>query len=270
MNGESMTMISSVRGRAFKKRIRLVISSLFATLFFTGLLFGALNPIHRTYSKSQATLVLIANAIGLVCVAIPFLISRLFRLDISHTIVMLWWTFVLCHSLGETFEFYYKVKMWDKALHFASGILQFTSFYGIARSCLANKNVEQKGLFSLIFAIAASLAVACLWEVIEFSIDSLFGTNMQKLIPDEFFNGGNTFAELHGTAEEIAAFYSAPSGYRYALMDSMLDCVNCLIGTGIGVVGTLAISKKRPQFLETSFTVRPRVLQGIKLGNEEC
>jgi hypothetical protein len=45
-----------------------------------------------------------------------------------------------------------------------------------------------------------SLAVGFLWEIYEFSFDTFFGTDMQKTIPEGvFFNGGNSFADLHGS-----------------------------------------------------------------------
>lgn len=248
----------SARREARMKLIRGITASAFAAFFIAGLLCGALNPVHKTYSKSQATLVVIANVIGLAFLAIPLLFRKVFRLGISFFIVLPWWAFVMCHSLGETFEFYYKLPGWDKMLHLVSGILQFLLFYGMARSYLAAKNAEGKFFMSLMFAIAASLATGCLWEIIEFSIDSLFGTNMQKFIPEEFFNGGNAFCELKGSAEEIAAYYSTPRGYKFALADTMYDCLNCLAGTVIGGVLTFCVTRKKPAFLERAFTVIPR------------
>lgn len=240
------------------KIIQSIVLIIFAAFFLTGLLFGAFNFIHKAYSKSQAILVIIANVIGLVCLAIPLILRKVFGLHIIFVIVVLWETFVVCHSLGETFEFYYNFVGWDKALHLVSGVMQFLSFYGIAKSYCYSKNIAKSFAISLIFAICASLAVGCLWEMIEFFIDTFFGTNMQKFVPDKFFNGGDTFSELNGSIEDIATFYKSPEGYRYALMDSMLDCVNCLAGTVIGIIVLLITVRKKPDFLERSFIVKPR------------
>jgi hypothetical protein len=55
---------------------------------------------------------------------------------------------------------------------------------------------------------------------------------MQKTIPEgNLFNGGNSFADLLGSDAEVAAFFRTSKGYRYALMDTMSDLVECFGGS---------------------------------------
>ena len=250
---------SEVTQNKTRNKIILIIAvAVFAALSLTALIFGALNSVHNVYTKSQAKLVLIAGVIGLGSVALPFLLKWIFRLEISLPIVLMWWFFVLAHGLGEACELYYKIPLWDIALHLTSGILQFITFYAIARSYFSKKTVENKLFLSLVFAIASSLALACLWEIFEFTIDSLFGTNMQKVIPDQFFNGGSTSDNLSGLAGDIAEFYKTPEGYRYAVVDSMYDCLNCLAGTVLASIGMVVLTKFKPHAFERAFSVIPR------------
>ena len=47
-----------------------------------------------------------------------------------------------------------------------------------------------------------------MWEIYKFTFDSLFGTNMQKIIPevDGLFNDGDSTSILNGTNDLIADF----------------------------------------------------------------
>lgn len=240
------------------KIILFIAVAVFTALSLTALIFGALNGVHGVYVDSQAKLVLLAGVIGLVSVALPFLLKIIFRLEISLSIVLMWWIFVLAHGLGEALELYYKIPAWDKLLHLTSGILQFVTVYALARSYFSKRTIDRKTFLCIVFAVAVSLAIATLWEIFEFTIDSLFGTNMQKVIPDEFFNGGNTTSDLLGETSAIGEFYKTPEGYRYALVDTMYDCVSCLGGTIIAGIGMAVLTKFRPHLFESAFKVTPR------------
>ena len=241
------------------KRILWVVSTaIFAVIFCTGILLALFNPLHSKLTKAQARLVFNSNVMGLIFLAIPFLLRKLFRVHISFVLVLSAWAFVLCHVLGESFLLYERLAWFDKTLHTTSSVLIFFGYLGIARSFFFSKKYAGEFAASLVFAFAATFATALLWELVEFTIDSLMGTNMQRFVPNEFYNGGNSFSELSGTAEEIAAFYASPSGYKYALMDTMLDCVCCLTGTLFGTAVAIIINRKNPDFLKKAFWVQPK------------
>ncbi len=88
-----------------------------------------------------------------------------------------------------------------------------------------------------------SLSVALLWEVFEYTTDSLLGGNAQRVIPEMFNNGNNTKLPLEGNMEEIYNFYLQPEGYRYALEDTMTDIIVCLGGTVLSSAMVLIIAK---------------------------
>ena len=240
------------------KIFRIVSTAVFATFLGVGFLFAALNPLHSKYTSAQVRLAINSNALGLIFLALPFLIRKLFRIHISFALLLPAWMFVLCHIIGETFLFYERLAWFDKTLHTLSSVLIFFGFFGIARSFFFSKNYAGEFAASLVFAIAATFALALLWELAEFTIDSLMGTNMQRFVPKEFYNGGNSFSELGGTAEEIAAFYASPSGYKFALMDTMLDCICCLSGTIFGMSIAIIVNRKNTDFLKKSFWREPK------------
>lgn len=249
----------SVRKR--KRKALLIVCNFLAAIYFGSFIFALLNGVHKFYSAAQATLVILGNLLGLFSLAAPFVLNRLFGVSISDALIYLWWAFAFCHcALGETCMFYYYLNGWDKALHCLAGTLFFFTFFGMARSYLEEKHVEKSYLVSVIFAFAVSMALACVWEIGEFAVDSIFGTNMQKLVPkfNDMFNGGDTFAELNGTAEEIAAFYRTPDGYRFAIKDTMYDCIVLLAGVGAGLLVSVPVCHKKENFMKGVFAVAPR------------
>lgn len=230
-----------------------------AVIFLASVICGATNGVHKSYSEAQTQLVIVGNCVGLFAVAVPFILNRA-GLSIAKPIIYLWWAFALCHGLGETLVLYYRSHVFDKLLHCASGGLIFYTALALSRSILANKNVRYKFWLCLVFSVCAALTVALLWEICEFVCDSLFGTNAQKFIPldEKFFNGGYSFEDLKGSPEDIAAFYKTPQGYKYALMDTMLDLVIFLAATIVAAISAILINLKRPYCFENAFYLKKK------------
>lgn len=84
--------------------------------------------------------------------------------------------------LGEVRDFYVRFWWWDIALHFASGLL--LGAFGFMLIYLLNEDdrihLSMRPGFMALFAFSFALALGALWEVVEFSIDTLFGATMQK------------------------------------------------------------------------------------------
>lgn len=89
--------------------------------------------------------------------------------------------------LGEVRSYYDRIWWWDIALHSTSGLLM-----GILGFLLVYVlNASEKITFSMtprfiaFFAFMFAVAVGALWEIFEFSMDSIFGTRMQKAMFDD-------------------------------------------------------------------------------------
>jgi len=82
--------------------------------------------------------------------------------------------------LGEIQSFYTRFWWWDLVLHMGSGIalgfVGFLVFFTLHRSNRLNIQPSLIALFSFCFA----LSLGTLWEVFEFTADTLVGSNMQK------------------------------------------------------------------------------------------
>lgn len=83
--------------------------------------------------------------------------------------------------LGEIGHFYDQIPMWDKFLHFQSGLLLGTSGYVVVYLLNAHKkfSIDVSPSFLTFFAVTFSLALGVVWEVIEFTGDSVYGTQWQ-------------------------------------------------------------------------------------------
>jgi len=84
--------------------------------------------------------------------------------------------------LGEVRSFYTRFWWWDIVLHTSSGLL-----LGIVGFLLVYVLNEHKRIdfhmhprFVALFAFVFAVAVGALWEIFEFGMDRIFGTNMQK------------------------------------------------------------------------------------------
>ena len=78
--------------------------------------------------------------------------------------------------LGNIFDFYIIIPMYDKILHLLSGLIIGLIGY-IFFLHVSNGNVENsfKRYMPILFSIIFSIAAAGIWEIWEFSTDQLFG-----------------------------------------------------------------------------------------------
>jgi len=82
--------------------------------------------------------------------------------------------------LGELQMFYVKFWWWDLFLHALSGVI--IADIGFSLVYLLNKKnkIDLSPFFIALFSFSFALAIGVIWEIFEFSMDSIFGVNMQK------------------------------------------------------------------------------------------
>lgn len=82
--------------------------------------------------------------------------------------------------LGEVHSYYTKFWWWDVLLHTGSGIaLGFTGFL-ILYVLYYKGAIKANPIWIAIFAFCFGVALGAVWEIFEFTMDQLFGYNMQK------------------------------------------------------------------------------------------
>ena len=84
--------------------------------------------------------------------------------------------------LGEIRNYYDRFWWWDIALHTASGFL--LGIFGFLLVYLLNESktvaLQMLPRFVALFAFLFAVAVGAVWEIFEYSMDRLFGMQMQK------------------------------------------------------------------------------------------
>lgn len=206
-----------------------------ACLLFCALTFG-IFALKKDFSKAGMA------AISVVYVLAPYCMERIFHFRIQTPLYWLISLYTICPLLGFSYKLYYLLPWWDDILHAFAGII--FAMFGAYLPRAFCKNGEYNVLFSAIFALVFSIAVAAVWEFIEFGADCLFGTDMQK---DVFVDGRSSYllGKLLGLPIDQTANVGGGSvvggvaidGYLdIGLMDTMFDM---LIETAGAVVYAL-------------------------------
>ena len=123
--------------------------------------------------------------------------------------------------LGDVFDFYKKIPIWDSILHAFSGIiLAYVCFvlidYFVKRDSI---NLSMGHMYICVSVVLFSLALGAIWEIGEYLVDDIFGTNNQQYMK-------STRGTLYGKEDE-------PLLGHEALNDTMKDLMLDLAGASI-------------------------------------
>lgn len=136
--------------------------------------------------------------------------------------------------LGDVFDFYKKISVWDSILHAFSGIiLAYVGFvlidYFVKRDSI---NLSMGHMYICVSVVLFSLALGAIWEIGEYLVDDIFGTNNQQYMK-------STRGTLYGKEDE-------PLLGHEALNDTMKDLMLDLAGASIvGVVEYLKEDRRK-------------------------
>jgi hypothetical protein len=112
---------------------------------------------------------------------IPIIVKKKLKINIPLDLEFLYILFIYTSIfLGEV-KFYFLIYWWwDIFLHFFSGIA--LGFIGVILIYIIYSQNEIKNNYLLlsIFAFSFAICIGTIWEIFEFVVDQIFGTNMQK------------------------------------------------------------------------------------------
>jgi len=158
---------------------------------------------------------------------LPLLLGRRFQVKIPPEFELLAILFVFASLfLGEVHDYYTRYWWWDLVLHASAGlllgILGFLLVYVLNEKDDVHVNLTPG--FMGFFAFTFAMAFGALWEIFEFTMDQMFGMQMQK------------------------PMFADPSGLTDTMWDLIIDGVGAMIIAVLGY-GYLR-TREQDSFLE--------------------
>lgn len=131
------------------------------------------------FQREFGPMLITVLALGLA--SIPKQLEQRFNVvfPIEFTLVIVAFTY-LSTFLGEVGGAYERFWWWDTVLHISSGIiLAFVGFL-ILYSLYYQRKLRASPFLLSFFAVMFALGAGAVWEIFEFTMDNVFGLNMQK------------------------------------------------------------------------------------------
>ncbi len=129
----------------------------------------------------QSWMVLFLCSLALILTFAPYFFRRRYNILIPAEFEIIFVLFIYTSIiLGEVHGYYTRFWWWDVLLHTVSGItIGFIGF--MIMYIFYFKNIlHTSALMIAVFSFSFALALGAIWEIVEFTIDSLLGFNMQK------------------------------------------------------------------------------------------
>lgn len=130
---------------------------------------------------NQNWLMLFVGALTIFLTFLPSLMQEKYQVILPIEFEILIILFIYASIvLGNIQKYYLKFPWWDLLIHATSGVaLGFVGFLILYILYKGNK-LEAKPITIAIFSFSFALAIGTLWEIFEFAMDSLLGTNMLR------------------------------------------------------------------------------------------
>lgn len=106
-------------------------------------------------------------------------INKTFNLNLNNNIETMYLVFIImAQLLGHNFSFYKNIFLYDKLVHFYSGVLTSLSAILILRS----KYKYSLSIFNILFVISFTSLIAVLWEGFEYISSLITGVDLQNVL----------------------------------------------------------------------------------------
>jgi len=164
--------IDSYKSTTPLERAKLIFNSLIRIILLVAIVGSIANSRWTVLFVTTSTFIL---------TFVPYFFEKNYKIDIPEEIEIIITLFIFGSLfLGEGHSYYTYYWWWDIILHLGSaitlGFIGFTILYVLYKG---NKILAKPSTLAF-FSFAFALAFGALWEIFEFSMDQLFGFNMQK------------------------------------------------------------------------------------------
>jgi len=185
--------------------------------------------------------------------AAPAIMEKLLSVQLSNPlkIILMCWIFG-CIALGTIYDFYYKFDFWDLAMHGTSGFLLTGLGFSLSEMLEPRSDYRPGRFGRIVCAFCFSMAIASMWELLEYGIFRIFGRDVQH---DEvlhnfvtsFFTGQDAVSNLIDGITGMTIYTKSGvinvDGYLdIGFYDTMDDIFAHFVGTALLLL--LAVFKK--------------------------
>lgn len=189
----------------------------------------------------------------LLVLKLPSVLRMRFKVEVPALLSIVIVLFCFCALvLGDGLDFYGKFPWWDSVLHGFSGFLLSMIALWLIHVIMAgnDKAIYFNKYFLALFLVMFSLGMGACWEIIEYTYDSISGTNTQQFMAS---TTGSLF-----TAEDI------PLCGHAALRDTMTDLILDLVGAfAVAVYGFFQHNRLKERY---AFAVRLMEIDREEMG----
>lgn len=187
-------------------------------------------PPDTPRTHSDYILMLVSCIAGIIVMGLPSLTEKRLKVIVPDGLTVAYFIFLYAGIfLGEVQNYFHVFPYWDVLLHsFSGGLLAVLGFKLI---CILNDwdklDMHLSPFFIALFSFCFAVTIGVIWEIYEFSADSLLGMNMQKYMTE-------TGELLIGQA---------------ALQDTMKDfIVNVVAALLVSVAGFFSVKNKQSKY----------------------
>ncbi|MDD3244947.1 MAG: hypothetical protein PHU47_02240 [Candidatus ainarchaeum sp.] len=157
-----------------------------------------------------------------ILIFIPYFFQKRYRIYLPSELQLAIILFIYAGVfLGEVQNFYFRYWWWDSLLHVFSGFALSLIAFGVMYVLYKTEKIKTSPVFICVIIFSISLAFGAIWEIFEFGMDSVFGTNMQKsrdLCPNEGYCNtrlGVIDTMIDFILDAIGALFASILGYIY-------------------------------------------------------
>lgn len=213
---------SNIEPEVIKKRLK-HIQRTTTVLFWLTLALGIFDIVYLAAFEHQTWEEISFRAmqyIGMILIlAAPVLLKR-FNVTVPITLSVIIGVFAFgALVLGDGLDLYGRFTWWDSLLHAFSGVLLSYIALWLIHLIMArnSKYVYLNKYFLALFLVCFSVALGAMWEIIEYTYDSIMGTNTQQFMAT--------------TTGSIYSDTDIPLSGHAALQDTMTDLILDLAGS---------------------------------------
>lgn len=227
---ENISKMERAKKLIFGVVLFLLASSIFYAAYMLFQAPGGTATIEGEQVKSDYILMLLQCVIGIVLMFTPRKVEKHFEIDIPNMLEIVYMLFLFsAFFLGNVWNFYFHFLYFDDFLHIFSGGM-FSALGFVLLDILTGsekKNVRLSPFFDSFFAFCFSMMGGVVWEIYEFLVDGLLGTNMQRFmnVQDEAFVGREALNDtmMDFIVSTIGALVVATMGYFYLRKKSVKE-----------------------------------------------